>query len=275
MEAAAPILASQYNDVLQPQFASYRTTSISIVEKENVRQILVPLIDSSEDKRVLELACGSGFYTFDLLRWGASEVTAVDFSPDMMSTARDFAHQQNITKISFRIADMTEPAAYSDQPFDLVFAAWPLEYSKDKQTLTDMFRTVAMNLRSGGTFVCVTRVPCEDPRNMSDETNRVRPKGGGGVVIQNLEDVKDGGILIRLVGANAAHGDVSFVCVHWKKSVMESAARDAGFTGPLSWTLTSVPEEFLTDGQIVGGADLQEMRSYAEVPEYGILQIRK
>ena len=270
VEAASEILASQYSE-LQPQFASYRTTTISLIEKENVRDILSTLVKGA---RVLEVACGSGFYTFDLLQWGALSVTAVDFSEEMIAAAKARAAANNVSNITFKIADLTKQACYGEEPFDLVFGAWPLEYAKDRPTLVQMFRNVASNLKTGGHFVCVTRVPTPDPKKMNERTNQVRPSGGGKVLIEHLQDLEDGE-LIRLYGNTGAHDNVSFVCIHWNQQTYESAARDGGLRGPLSWQLTHVPPHYLTGGQQEGGASLQEIRTYDQVPEYGILKVQK
>ena len=55
-------------------------------EVENVRRVLMPLIKGA---RVLELACGNGFYTYDLMEWGAESVLAVDISAGMLQSAAD------------------------------------------------------------------------------------------------------------------------------------------------------------------------------------------
>ena len=59
-----------------------------LFELLNVESVLAPLIHG---KRLLELACGSGFYSFDLLSWGAESVVAVDNSPALLSLARSAA----------------------------------------------------------------------------------------------------------------------------------------------------------------------------------------
>lgn len=41
----------------------------------------------NQNARLLELACESGFYTYDFLRWGARSVVGVDISPIMIDEA--------------------------------------------------------------------------------------------------------------------------------------------------------------------------------------------
>lgn len=270
VDQAAEILASQYEE-LQPGFASYRTSLISLIEKENVRDVLAPVIGGA---RVLEIACGSGFYTFDLLSWGATSVLAVDLSPEMISAAKERKIKENVENVEFRIADVTEPVIHSEEKFDVVFGAWPLEYARDYATLVSMCKNVSLNLRDGGTFVCVTRVPTDDPRGLNEKTNQVRPGGGGKVLIENLEETEHG-VLVRLYGTDGSHVGVSFVCLHWKKDVYESAARAGGLTGDLSWTLTRVPERYLQADADLGEATPDEVKSYVSVPEYGILKVQK
>jgi trans-aconitate methyltransferase len=55
-------------------------------------QIEIPsfmrLVGDVRAKSVLDLACGEGFYSRHLIRWGAARVVGVDSSPAMVALAR-------------------------------------------------------------------------------------------------------------------------------------------------------------------------------------------
>ncbi|KAL8752397.1 MAG: hypothetical protein Q9199_005776, partial [Rusavskia elegans] len=162
-------MSTQYNQIQAP-YDYIRKKSIALIEHENIRTTLAPHI---ENARVLELACGSGFYTYDFLKWGATSVLGVDISPVMIEQARSTGSSPVGTtpasvltgnkKVDFMLADCTKPERYLGAPFDVVFGAWLLNYAPDRKGLVDMFRNISLNLREGGTFVSITVPPAENP----------------------------------------------------------------------------------------------------------------
>ena len=59
--------STQYNAVQAP-YDEVRKGSISIIERVNIRSIVLPFI---KDANVLDLACGSGSYSHAFVEWGA------------------------------------------------------------------------------------------------------------------------------------------------------------------------------------------------------------
>ena len=103
-------------------------------------------------KTVLDLACGAGYYTRRLKQRGAARVVGVDLSPQMIALARaeETHHPLGIAYITQDAANY-EPA----QPFDLVVAAYLLNYARTPEQLLALARTVAHSLQPGGRFVAV------------------------------------------------------------------------------------------------------------------------
>ena len=77
-------MVTQYDNIQAP-YDDIRTKTIALVERENVHTIIAPYIKGA---RVLEFACGSGFYTFGFLRWGANSVVGADLFHNMLEEAR-------------------------------------------------------------------------------------------------------------------------------------------------------------------------------------------
>lgn len=260
----------QYNH-LQSAYDVLRLKSIALIEKENVQTIVSLLIS---DARVLELACGSGFYSYDLERWGAQSVLAVDISDIMIQAAKEKATNDCSTGVRFMLADGSQPRIYPGAPFDLIFAAWLLDNAPDRETLVSMFRNVSSNLKAGGHFVTVTAAPTSDPVAFIEEKNRLfpGPEGAGGVVYKILGEVPDG--LHILVHGPTDLGHVDIDCYYLRQEVIESAAREGGMSGRLEWAVTEVPDHYLR-GEGPGDASSQELQNYALVPQYGVLTILK
>ena len=236
---------------------------------------VAPYIDHA---RVLELACGSGFYTYELLNWGAKSVVGVDLSRTMLEAAR--AQQAEKLKnlegkeVKFVQGDGSKPTLYENGNFDLVFGAWFLNYAPDRAGLVDMFRNIALNLKPGGHFVSVTCPPSSDPTLSVEAEYKVRPppEGSGALYYHVVREVEDG-IFFHVHGETPV-GDVAFDCYHLTQEVYREAAREAGLMGEISWGVTSVPEAYLR-GEGAGGASMKELESYVTVPNYGLLVIGK
>lgn len=256
----------QQYDTIQGPYDYIRGASIALIERENVHETVAPFIGKA---RVLELACGTGFYTYSFLEWGASSVLGVDVSSAMLDEARRVGKE-----VSFIQADCSIPKAYDGGPFDIVFAAWLLNYAPDRAGLVSMFHNIALNLKDGGRFVSITVPPSSNPIESINAEVKARPlPAGSGYLIYNyIKDVEDG--VYFGVHGDTPVGEVIFNCYHLKKELYEGAAREAGLKGKLEWGVTKVPERYLK-AEGPGGAGLAELETYKTIPNYGVLVITK
>lgn len=268
-------MPSQY-DTIQAPYDELRKGSISLIERANIQSTVKPFIKNA---RVLDLACGTGFYSYEFLTWGASKVTGVDLSATMIEEARalakykaPFPNNQKAT-IDFDVADCSKPVAYEGGPFDLVFGAWLLNYAPSGKEMVEMFRNVALNLKEGGHFVAVTPPPTQDPVAFVEAERKLRPLPvGSGGLFGTVTGEVEAGIAFHAYGAFES-GDLNFDCYHLRKDVYEGAAWEGGLKGQVQWSVTDVPGEFLKDRE--GGAGIEELESYRVTPHYGILVVAK
>jgi toxoflavin synthase len=107
-------------------------------------------------QRVLDLACGFGFYTRQLKRRGAAQVVGVDISPEMVHLARA-KEQEDPTGVEYRVGDAIHLPLLG--PFDLVTAVYLLNYAESKDQMLGMCRSAYDNLVAGGRFVAYTVNP--------------------------------------------------------------------------------------------------------------------
>jgi toxoflavin synthase len=114
------------------------------------------MVGSLGGKRVMDLACGFGFYTRMLKQHGAVQVVGVDISPEMVRLATE-QEQAEPLGIGYQICDAA--ALPQMGPFDLVTAVYLLNYATSKDRLHSMFRSVYDNLVAGGRFVAYTVNP--------------------------------------------------------------------------------------------------------------------
>ncbi len=113
---------------------------------------LMPLLGELDGKAALDVACGEGFYTRLLRQRGAERVIGVDLSPAMIALARS---QESAAPIGIDYLVRDGKDLSFGEPFDLVFAAYFLNYAHDARELQSMCVSLARCLKPGGRFVSV------------------------------------------------------------------------------------------------------------------------
>ena len=152
--------STQYNSISR-EYDAVNDLPISRILVINVERVIKPHIKGA---RVLELACGSGFFTQHLLDLGASSIVGVDVSQAMVNAAQtEISKRPDAAKCKFIVADCSAPFDAEGGEFDLVFAAWLLNYSSDEAQMTSMFENISKHLKPGGRLVTVTPAIGEDP----------------------------------------------------------------------------------------------------------------
>ncbi|MFI0780983.1 class I SAM-dependent methyltransferase [Streptomyces sp. NPDC021212] len=115
-------------------------------------------------RSVLDLACGTGFYSRSIKRLGAADVLGVDISGEMVAAARDIEERDPLG-IRYEVLDAAQ-LPLPEQAFDAATAVYLLNYADDEETLFRMCRGVHRSLadalgRAG--FRDVAWVPLEVP----------------------------------------------------------------------------------------------------------------
>lgn len=234
----------------------------SLLMRQVVMDKLMPLLTDGQVLRILEVGCGHGMYTRQLIRRpDVSAVVAVDIAPKMIAYAEaGIRHEDEDArqKVRFICADISEGQVFDGGEFDLVFAAWVLECAPDRQTLEHMWQTISMNLRTGGRAVIVGQPPKENPRDVIDDwipdpDSKWELEGG-------LVRDTDHGVAIPGLRRTDSGRELVVPDFYIKRSVIEESAKKAGMTGIPVWTaLASLadPVEKASDSEIpVEGAVL-------------------
>jgi toxoflavin synthase len=169
---------------------------------------------------VLDLACGEGHYTRILKRRGAARVVGVDSSEGMIELAR--AEEDKFPLgIEYRVGDAR--ALDLGETFDLVVAAYLLNYAATAEELLEMCRAVARSLKPGCRFVGVNNNPDQPPESFGAS----RPYG----FVKSLaagDDLREGAPLIYTIFLD--HGSFDITNYYLSRATHEWAFRSAGFT---------------------------------------------
>ena len=106
--------------------------------------------------KVVDLACGEGFYSRLLRAHGAASVTGVDLSEGMIALARAQEAQEPLG-VQYLVGDGRDLQLETEH--DLVAAAYLLNYATSGAELAAMLRGVARCLKPGGRFVTMNSNP--------------------------------------------------------------------------------------------------------------------
>jgi ubiquinone/menaquinone biosynthesis C-methylase UbiE len=120
---------------------------------------LMGLIGELSGKRVVDLACGEGFYTRLIRQLGAAKVVGVDLSKRMIDLAREQEAEQQLG-IEYVTGDVKQLDLKGE--YDLAVAAYLLNYARDRDELGAMCNAIAGCLRPGGRFVTINSSPTLD-----------------------------------------------------------------------------------------------------------------
>ncbi len=105
--------------------------------------------------RLIDVACGDGFYSRQLRDAGA-DVVGVDVSKEMIRLAREREVRER-KGIRYEVCDAADLVRFAEraglQRFDIAVAQWLLDYADTRDTLRRMCRSLARVVRPGGRFV--------------------------------------------------------------------------------------------------------------------------
>jgi SAM-dependent methyltransferase len=158
-------------------------------------QSLLSVLGSVEGLDVLDVACGHGRYTREILRRGARHGVGLDLSPELVRRAESVEAEQPLGA-SYLCADLAAADGIVDGSFDRVVCGFGLS---DVDDLDGAVRQVARVLRPEGRFVFSILHPCFPG---SDGVSASWPPGGSYYDEQFWFADSDASTLRNQVGAN-------------------------------------------------------------------------
>ena len=218
---------AQYDHIGSKYDEYAQTAALKRAESYTFFRMVGPLAG----KRVLDLACGCGFYTKLLKPRGAAQAIGVDISPEMVRLARAKEHEAP-TGAEYRVGNATDLPPLG--AFDLVTAVYLLNYAPSKAQLLSMCRSAYDNLRPGGRFVAYTVNPAY---------TLSKPNGSQyGCYFVCLTPEADRYICDGLF---VTEPPPPFQCYQWSQAAHERAIQEAGFRA-CTWYPSEVSPEDIT-----------------------------
>lgn len=248
--------STQYNEIATGYAVLYPaggetcpTYPIAQVEAHQLWKTLTSTEINTTGKRILDLACGNGYYTSKFLKWGAAHVTGVDISQGMLDIAQADAKKRNLERsLTFIQADLTSLDTMIDGgPFDIVTGCWFLNYASDDKVMSKMWTVIGQNLKSNGVFVGLTLPPfltdAKWESEMADQalspTGIWGKLGCGGKI---LSPVRQGHKVRYDLGLPAeGHDIVSFETYYLREEIFRSSCQQVELFKGLEWTDFEIP----------------------------------
>ncbi|MER7578616.1 class I SAM-dependent methyltransferase [Kitasatospora sp. NPDC097691] len=193
------------------------------------------LVGDVRGKSVLDLACGTGFYSREFKRRGAAEAFGVDISGEMIAAARGI-EQRDPLGVGYEVGDVAELPPL-DRRFDVALGVQCLNYAGSAAEMERMCRNVHRNLVPGGEFFLLAQNPDYrfDCPSLEAYGFRCEPLG---------EEIETGP-RIR-VTALLDPQPISIVATAPRREAYEESLRAAGF-GELEWVPLQVSEAGLRE----------------------------
>ncbi len=189
------------------------------------------LVGDVTGRSVLDLASGTGFYSRELKRRGASRVLGVDISSAMVDAALAMEAEDPLG-VRYEVGDAAELRLFEER-FDLAVAVQLFNYAEDVATIERICHNVRRSVVDGAEFFVFTQHP--DFRFDGPSLAKY------GFLCESLGEESAIGPRVRITAL--LDPPISFVANPPSREVLEKCLRAAGFTG-----ITWVPLEISAAG---------------------------
>ena len=188
------------------------------------------MVGDVSGKSVLDLACGTGFYSREFRRRGATDVFGVDSSAEMITVAQEFERSEPLG-VRYAVGDVAELRPL-DRRFDVALGVQCLNYAEDVASLDRMCRNIHRNLVPGGEFFLLAQKPDYGFDCTSLETYGFRCEPTG--------EQNEMGPRVQVTALLDPH-PISIMGTALRREVYEDSLRAAGFSD-IEWVPLHVSE---------------------------------
>ncbi|WP_116209511.1 class I SAM-dependent methyltransferase [Streptomyces olivoreticuli] len=196
------------------------------------------MVGDVRGKSVLDLASGTGFYSREFKRRGATDVLGIDISGEMVAVAEQL-EDRNPLGVRYEVGDVSELRPLG-QRFDVATAVQLLNYADDVAAMERMCRNVHRSLAPGAELFLFNQSPDYDFDGPS--------LAKYGFVTELTGEEAEAGPRVRTTAL--LDPPITIVSTLPRREVYEECLRAAGF-GEVAW----VPLEVSDAGVREFGAD--------------------
>ncbi|MEU5429606.1 class I SAM-dependent methyltransferase [Streptomyces olivoreticuli] len=228
-------MSAQQYDEIGEAFEGFK--ALPLVRYAEVPGFLA-MVGDVRGKSVLDLASGTGFYSREFKRRGATDVLGIDISGEMVAVAEQL-EDRNPLGVRYEVDDVSELRPI-EQRFDVATAVQLLNYADDVAAMERMCRNVHRSLAPGSELFLFNQSPDYDFDGPS--------LAKYGFVTELTGEEAEAGPRVRTTAL--LDPPITIVSTLPRREVYEECLRAAGF-GEVAW----VPLEVSDAGVREFGAD--------------------
>ncbi|MFF1506343.1 class I SAM-dependent methyltransferase [Streptomyces sp. NPDC058326] len=199
------------------------------LEQYAVVPSFLAMVGDVRGRSILDLASGTGFYSREFKRRGATDVVGVDISGEMISVAQQLEAKDPLG-VRYEVGDVAELRSF-DEPFDIALAVQLFGYAGELATAERMCRAIHRSLKPGGDLYVLNQSPDFRFDGPPPDKYGFRSELTGGE--------SETGPQVRITAL--LDPPVTFVADRPRREVYETSLRAAGFS-ELTWVPLTVSE---------------------------------
>lgn len=185
----------------------YQTTNEKPDKKYSILPTILMLAGDLTGKTVVDLGCGSGFFT-RALALGAKKVTGYDNSVEQIGLAR----KNPVSNVEYVLADIMNDEL---SPNDVINAPFVLGYCSDVNELKNLFAKIYATITQKGLFIGVVDLPSGEDLK----------KYGATKILYDTED----GAKIEIILSNGTSPICTLWATFFSPQTIESLLKETGF----------------------------------------------
>ncbi len=189
---------------------NYQQASVKPDKLFSTLPTVLKIAGNLESKIILDLGCGSGFFTNEFAKNGAKKVIGIDNSVEQINLAR----KNPLQNTEYILGDIFE----DNLPIvDIVIASYVVNYATDTEQLTKLFQNIYTSLSKNGKLIAVVDLP---------EGKDLKKFGA----IKNVLGEKVDGVKIEIQLFNSEEFICTLNSVYFTPNTLENTLRLVGFS---------------------------------------------
>lgn len=214
----------QFNELA----AKYVQTTNTLLRKYVTNETIFSNLGSVDDKNILDLGCGNGYFCRLYKTLGATRVVGLDISEKQIRLAKNEELQKPLG-INYHVMDITDHLQFNHE-FDIVTAIFVLNYIENKNDLRKIAENVSKALTQGGKFLSINvnpdiKLPYNIKYGRSINTDKTQLEDGLAFSVSFFDDSQNHIVDTR--------------CINWSKESYQKAFSSFGFNVDWHWPVIS------------------------------------
>lgn len=139
-------------DIYNAQASQWNREEPVLLSDYSARPFLLELCEPITNATVLDLGCGEGYVSRELMKRGARQTFGLDISEKMIAAAQSHQQHDRCNGLRFAVADLRNFESLDKNSYDLVTAVFLFNYMTLEETRRVM-KNIFFWLRPGGRLV--------------------------------------------------------------------------------------------------------------------------